>query len=712
MFKIRFGREHIWLALILALAGFLSFYAVWNEGYGNSYYAAAVQSMLTSFHNFFFVSYDSGGFVSVDKPPLGLWIQALFVTIFGFRGWSLILPQALAMVASTALIFHLVQRSFGKPAGLISALLFSLTPVVAAVSRTNNLDTILVLFLLLAAWSLILATERGSLKFLLLSVALVGLGFNVKMLQAFGVIPAIFLVYLMSSALKTRQKLVHLSLAIAVLLVVSLSWAVIVDMTPADQRPYVGSSQTNSVLELALGYNGIQRILPGGSAMGTSMPPDLSGENLPDQSGTGSFPGEAAAASEMPSGGGMMGPGGEGGSAGIFRLFNQQMAGQISWLLPLAIIGFISAFLILRKSPDTERKDKLRSLYFWGLWMLPMLIYFSIAGFFHRYYLITLAPPIAALSGIGLTQMWGEYRRSGSYSLLLPLALVVTATIESVILYRYPDYRTWLIPVICTVCFTSAIVLVYVKAAKVEAFSGFVKPLMASGIIVLLIAPAIWSLTPILYHTETTIPYAGPELSTGGFWPGGSGASGQDQVYGMGMPGSMGETSNPGLVSFLLNHTSDERFLVAVPNAMTASGLMLSTGKPVMAVGGFIGSDPILTVENLEDMVSTGEIRYFLTMDMTGFSGFPRPNRTDNVEADPAVDRPQPGELPGNEQNGMPGMPGMGQTDITDWVKAHGTVVSSDEWSGGNVTGAVNVTGIGRQDNMLKLYDLRGENNT
>ena len=498
--------------MIMALAGFLSLYAIWNEGYGNQYYAAAVKSMLTSFHNFFFVSFDGGGFVSVDKPPLGLWIQAISAMVFGFHGWSLILPQALAAVISTALVYHLVRRGFGSHAGLIAALVFALTPILAAVSRTNDFDTMVVLFVLLAAWAVIVAAERGSLKLLLLSVGLVGLGFNIKMLQAWMVLPAIYLLYWLSPALAPRKKIGHLLAATVVLLIVSLSWAAVVDLTPADQRPYVGSSQTNSVIELALGYNGIQRVVPGGSPMGTgtmfghnNSPPGVPGAY--SSSGT---PFDPLADGDMHSGemptiptggmpGGMGGPGGEGGAAGIFRLFDQQLAGQISWLLPLAILGFFSAWVTLRKSKDEKARSQLRQVWFWGMWMLPMLIYFSIAGFFHRYYLVMLAPAIAALCGIGLTEMWKAYRGKGLQSTLLPLSLVITALIQAYIVYSYPDWRTWLMPVICAVSITSAFILVFAKFDRSEVFKGILRPLVVCVCAVLLIAPALWSLTPIIY---------------------------------------------------------------------------------------------------------------------------------------------------------------------------------------------------------------------
>jgi 4-amino-4-deoxy-L-arabinose transferase-like glycosyltransferase len=253
------------LLLIMALAGFLSFYAIGQEGYGNQYYAAAVKSMLTNRHSFFYASFDSAGYVTVDKPALGLWLQALSAAIFGFHGWSLILPEALSAVISVALTYHLVQRFAGKAAGLVSALILALTPILIAVSRTNNLDSSLIMVLLLAAWAMVVAAERGSFKLLLLSVALVGLGFNIKMLQAFMVLPGLYLVYLGTAPVRVGKRIGQLAAATTVLLVVSLSWAVVVDLTPAEQRPYIGSSKTNSVIELALGYNGLQRLTGRGS---------------------------------------------------------------------------------------------------------------------------------------------------------------------------------------------------------------------------------------------------------------------------------------------------------------------------------------------------------------------------------------------------------------------------------------------------------------
>ena len=710
------------LALILLLAGFLSFYAVWKEGYGNEYYAAAVKSMLENFKNFFFVSFDPGSFVSVDKPPVALWIQAVFAMVFGFNGWSLILPEALATVVSTALIYHLVQRIFGKPAGLLSALIFALTPIVAAVSRTNNLDPTLVMVLLLASWALVIAAEKGSFKMLLLSMGLVGLGFNVKMLQAFAVLPAFYLIYFLSPANKKGKKIAHLAVATILLLVISLSWATVVDLTPASQRPYVGSSQTNSVLELALGYNGIERILPAGAALSfeslsgsdvgsAPVAQDVApqagglpaGANMPGSPGMpigGGQPGEFSGGmntSGMPRmaansamSGGMAGM--ESGPAGPFRLLDQQMAGQISWLLPLAILGFFASFIIIRKNRDERPEKKLSGIYFWGMWMLPMLFYFSISGFFHRYYLIMLAPSIAALCGIGLTLMWAEYRKGGHLAYLLPLALALAAATEAFILFRYPGLDNWLVPAICIICFICAAGLILARRTDGGWPVRHAGQLLAIAIAILLVAPAYWSVTPILYGSNNVMPYAGPELASGG---GMSGMGGPNAEGGMAGPG-MGQMNTSELTDFLLNNMGNATFLVAVPNAMMAEGLILATGKPVMAVGGFSGSDPILTVGELQKMVANGVVKYYMVMGGSDFSrvSYPGNNGSANVSA---------------FRNMAGGMPGMGdQSQITDWVESHGTIVPSSEWLGASADSSSNDTGRDFGMGGYDLYDLDG----
>ena len=241
------------LAAVFALGAFLRLWRIDQNGTGNPYYAAAVRSMLQSWHNFFFVSFDPAGFVTVDKPPVALWIQTAFAKLFGYSGFTLILPQVLEGLASLGLVWHLVRRRFGPWAALFSSLVLALSPVSVAVDRYNNTDACLVLVILLAAWALIKAAETGDRKFLFLSLILAGVGFNTKMLAAFVVLPAIYLVYLFGTHLPWLKRVWNLTVGTLILVAVSLSWPLVVDLTPPEQRPFVGSTQDNSMISLSLG---------------------------------------------------------------------------------------------------------------------------------------------------------------------------------------------------------------------------------------------------------------------------------------------------------------------------------------------------------------------------------------------------------------------------------------------------------------------------
>src|SRR6266516_2663013 len=338
------------LVIVMLVSIFMNFYQLGQNGFGNLYYAAAIRSMLDNWHNFFFVAYDPGGFVSLDKPPLGFWLQAASAKVFGFTPFSLFLPQALAGILSVLLLYYLVRRHFGVVAGLLAALALAISPISVLTNRNNTIDSTLVLVMLLGAWAVLRAAESGKLRWLLLCAVFVGVGFNIKMLEAYLVVPAYGLLYLLAAPRSIWNRLAHLAIAGALLLVISLSWVVAVDLVPASQRPYVGSTQNNSELSLALGYNGIQRLLGqsgGGAGMnhptnasnssgnsGGFTPPTNSGSTSSGSSGTrpqppsGSFGGPGG-----PGGPGGGGPGGAGGlfdigTAGPLRLFIQPLAGQ------------------------------------------------------------------------------------------------------------------------------------------------------------------------------------------------------------------------------------------------------------------------------------------------------------------------------------------------------------------------------------------------
>ena len=608
------------LAGILLLAVFLHFFRLEQEGYANLYYAAAVKSMLTSWHNFFFVSFDPGGFVTVDKPPLGLWVQAASAALFGFNGISLLLPQALAGVLSVVLLYHLVRRTFGPTAGLLAALALAVTPISVAANRNNTMDSLLVLALLLAAWAVIRAAETGRLRWLLLCAALVGLGFNVKMLQAFLVLPAFYLLYLVAAPVRWWKRPLHLALATVVLLATSLAWVVAVDLTPPDERPYVGSSSNNTVTELIVGHNGLARLLPGGRnwlvRLGiTSAPsdggpsPSLSGGPSPPPGGRpgqppGSSPPPGGRPSQPPSrpssGSPASGRGSgrpfsdETGEPGLLRLFNHQLAGQISWLLPLAGLGLLAAAWQTRLRLPLDRRHQ--SMLLWSAWLLPMVVFFNVANLFHCYYLEMLAPAIAALVGAGAVALWEDYRRSGWRGWLLPLALVGSAAVEAVILAGFPDWGRWLTPLVVGLCLAAAGLLAVARLVHLHDRRAWAGAVAAAGVLALLVPMAVWASIPVWYGGHTGLPYAGPDLL-------------EDPQRGTSK--NMNHLADH-LVDYLLANRGDETYLAATLNAQTAAPIILATGEPVMALGGFTGGDPILTVDELAEYVADGTVRYFL----------------------------------------------------------------------------------------------------
>ncbi len=655
-------RHRLILGLILVLAAFCNFYELQREGFANLYYSAAVRSMLESWHNFFFVSFDPGGFVTVDKPPLGFWIETASAKLLGYSGFSILLPEALAGIASVGVLYVLVRRLFGVEAGLLSALFLAITPVSVVTNRNNTIDSLLVLTVLLAAYVVSRAVEQGSLRWMLLCALLVGLGFNIKMLEAYLVVPAFALTYLLAAPVSWWKRLWHLVAASGVLLVVSLSWIVAVDWTPASARPYVGSSGSNSELALALGYNGIERLLGTVFRIGTQV-----------SNGTASI--------------GTNGPGGPGGSSengaqGIFRLLNAQLGGQASWLLALGLVG---AFAMgwgfrprgwLRVWPLRAQEWRVAhlttqqaALVLWGTWTLTMAVFFSIAGFFHRYYLSMLAPGIAALAGIGLVLLWRDYRNATQrdwHGFLLPVALVMTAFTQAVILADYSGWNSWMTPLIVGGSLIVAGALVAIRVAnnrglKLEGLlpAGVARlvytPIIAValGVGLLLVGPATWTGVSLASGNSGTLPAAGPTATTaqvGGFsggFTGGAPVFQGSRPEGFGnfgpsggfggtgtVPGGFGGTRatpngsggnaaglqvNSTLLSYLEAHQGSAKYLFATMSSMTAAPYIIETGKAVMALGGFSGSDQILTVSQLQALIRGGQVHYFVLSG--GFGG-------------------------------------------------------------------------------------------
>ena len=649
--------HRIALGTILLISAFLNIYKLDQEGYANLYYAATVKSMLENFHNFLYVSFDPGGFVSVDKPPVGFWIQAASAKIFGFSGLSLLLPEAMAGVLSVALLYYLVRRRFGPAAGLIAALALAISPISVVTNRNNTIDSLLVLILLLAAWTVCLAAEKGRLRWLLLTALLVGVGFNIKMLQAYLVVPAFGLVYLLGAPLSWCKRFLHLLLAALVLLVVSLSWVAAVDLTPASQRPYVGSSQTNSELELAFGYNGLERLLGINNGVSRASP---------------RTPALAPAGQS------------ENGDAGPLRLFNTQLGGQTGWLIPLALLGLLAAAWQERiRLPLNPRQQ---ALVMWGMSFLTMYIFFSVAGFFHRYYLSMLAPAICALVGIGLVSMWRDYRRGDGRKWLLPVALLVTALVQVWMLAFYPDWRSWLSPIILGFCCVAA--GAQTVALLLPHWRINTGPIIAVGLAALLLAPATWSAFSVWQGDSSSLPSAGPSPTTG------------TNAFGINLNGAgrasinalNGETADPRLIQYLETQQGTTRYLVATLNATAAEPFILATGKPVMALGGFLGTDPILTVQQLQTLLKNNTVRFFYLPGVPNLSN-PPPQIQESLE---------------NTGTGNPG-----EQNLTLWVGSRCSVVSPTLWSSNSTgnspfpDGGFPPPGGGRFG--LQLYDCAGQ---
>lgn len=576
-------RQQLAGGAVLLLSIFVNFYNLGQHGFGNLYYAAGVRSMIDNFHNFFFVSYDPGGVVTLDKPPLGFWLEALSARIFGFTPFSVLLPQALAGVLAVPLLYVLVRRRFGFTAGLLAALALAVSPLSVVTSRNETIDSTLVLFMLLGAWAILRAAEHGKWRWLLLSAVLIGLGFNVKTLEAYLVLPAFGVLYLLAAPRSIWVRIGQLAIALLVLLVVSLSWLIAVDLTPSAQRPYVGSSQNNSELNLVFGYNGAQRLAGPGTATN-----NFPGDGIVTIPGTHKTINIAAMIREWCNRSDI-------GCAGPFRLFSKSLGGQVAWLLPFALFALLA--LAWQRRWHIRDDFQQQSLLLWGIWLFTMSFVFSIAAVFHQYYMVVLMPAVCALFGIGTVIMWQDYRRGNWRGWLLPLSLLLTATGQISIITADPAWGSWLTPAI--VILTALVVLFLVVHRLLPRISflsaRFLHMVFGLGVAVLLLTPAIWSVLPALQETATNVPTAGPNHAS---------------IY-TNRRGS--DTVDAKLVRYLEANQGEATYLVATASSIDADGFILATNKPVMAMGGFDDNhaDPILTPAKLQTLITNHTVRFF-----------------------------------------------------------------------------------------------------
>lgn len=566
-------------ALLVLLAGtaVLYLWALGSKGWANSYYAAAAQAGTQDWKAWLFGSFDAGNAITVDKPPAALWAMGLSGRLFGFSEFSMLLPQALMGVAAVAMLFYTVRRGSGPAAGLIAGAALALTPVAALMFRYNNPDALLVLLLVVAAYCMVRATQQGSMRWAALAGCAVGFAFLTKMLQAFLVVPALGLVFLVAAPLTFGKRIGALLVAL-VAAVVSAGWYIaLVSLWPADARPYIAGSSDNSLLQLAFGYNGIDRIV------GQGQPGGGSGQGGPGRGGANLF---------------------FGGDPGIGRLFGASMGAEASWLLPAAVLGLIAVLWLTR---GAARTDMVRaSALMWGGWLLVTGAVFSFMdGTIHPYYTVALAPATAALVGISAVELWRR-RAHPAARAVLALTLAATGGWAFALLARLPQWWPVVRWSVLIVSLVIAVVLTF-GAHRLGRATGavlVVAALLAGGA-----GSAAWAVATVVDgNSSGPMSVSGPAQQHDS-WPGGPG--------GRGRPGAeVDQTAVAELVTGL-----DNRWAAATVGSMMAGELELKSGASIMSIGGFAGGDNSPTLQQFQDYVAAGDVRYFIAGERFGPGG-------------------------------------------------------------------------------------------
>ncbi|MBP2477418.1 4-amino-4-deoxy-L-arabinose transferase-like glycosyltransferase [Crossiella equi] len=655
------------LSAVLVLAAVLYGWALLQSGWGNSYYSAAVKSMSQSFTNFLFASFDPAGVVTVDKPPMGLWPQVLSVWVFGHNGFAVLLPQVLEGVAAVFLLHRTVRRWAGEDVALLAAGILALTPITVAINQDNNPDTLLVLLLVAAAYAFTRAVEkdipaRRTTVWLLLSAFLLGCGFLTKMLQAWIVVPVFLAAYLAAGIGPVRRRIADLAGAAVVLVVSSFWWVAVVDLWPG-QKPYIGGSTDGSALDLILGYNGLGRIFGrgAGGAFGGGSGAGFGGT---PSSGTQPPPG-----TELPAGGagGFGGGGGFGGTAGPLRLFNEQVGGQISWLLPLcAVVLVLVAVTVFRRATPHRGavSGQVRAGWvLWGGWLLLTGAVFSFAeGIFHPYYTTMLAPAVAAVSAAGGRELWRRYRDGGASWVLLPLAVATTAAWAFVLSSRDTSFQGWTRWAVAVLGGVAVVALLVGRLPRVAVLH---RVAAVTAVAALLVTPAAWSAEKAFAVTgggmNGTNPMAGPATAgfdgrggtrpggtgegrerrggqapggtaPGGTAPGGKTPGGEAQngetpggaAQGGGLPGGGGPGGLAGrgtslsadqrkILDYAQANAGGAEIVLAVEGgAMGASAFIINSDATVIGMGGFSGGDPAPSLDQLTQWKQEGKLAFVL----------------------------------------------------------------------------------------------------
>ena len=626
---------------LIAIAAALNLWALGQNGWANQYYSAAVRSMASSWHNFLFASLDPAGVMTVDKPPLALWVQALSVRVFGYHQLSVLVPQALMGVASVVLVYDLVRRRFGRIGGLVAGLALAVTPITVAISRHNNPDALLVLCCVAAIWCTVRGLEQGRTRWLVLAGVCVGLGFETKMGVALTVVPGIVAAWLwMAPAARGRLHALRQLLAGgAAMVLVGGAWPALVELTPAADRPWVSGTSDNSVLSLIFGYTGLGRVegQTGGPAGG----------------GSGLF----------------------GSSPGPLRLLNNALGGQAGWLLGFAVVSALGILVASRLRRSDARTGWL--IVVGGAFLVTAVLFSAAGGIFHPYYVSLLAPFIAALVGAGAARLTGGGLQA---RIVGPLAILAGVAVELAVRGQYPGQLTWLVPVLVVGGAFSALALAASKSRRVRVAAA------SAAVGALLLAPSVWALDTLGHATSGTFPAGGPAsvASEGGGGFGGFGGrgggrgpragAGEPQLFGAGAPAggtgagpgsSQGAGPPPGItggpggrfggagagpgaggafgggeasvttaVSYVKQHGGGT---IAVSSQSSAASAIIKSDVEVAGIGGFSGRESEVSTSWLAQEVGAGRIRWVLVNQGRTGGALPGDTRTGSKTAMAAV---------------------------------------------------------------------------
>ncbi|HEY1777146.1 MAG TPA: glycosyltransferase family 39 protein [Solirubrobacteraceae bacterium] len=601
----RFGLEYAGLGGVMLLSGLLEFVKLGQNGFANIYYSAAVKSMLQSWHAFFFVTADPNGLITVDKPPLGLWVQGLSAKIFGFTPLSLIVPEGICAVLAVALLYRIVMPRFGRVAALLSALTLAVFPSFVAVSRDNAIDPVLIVLMLGACGAALNAIDSGRLRSLVLSAVLLGLAFETKTLASLLCVPGIGLGYLVCAPVSLRRRLLSLVGAGALFLVVAFAWIAAVQLTPASQRPFIGSTSANSEIQLTFGYNGFGRVGgqqggPGGETKSTLNHAQEAPLVRPfiDTRGTKAMARELRrhppaptppVVAPKPGRHRLLRPLPFGGTRSPLRIFSTSLGDQAGWLVPLALLGVLALGLAVRRRDDRRTAG----LFVLGGWFLVELatLDFS-AGIVHPYYSSALGPGLAAMVGAGsvaiasLLRSDRPRRALAGYAIAV-VGIVATVAVQLVLIHREDDPLWWRLPMVL-LCAAGLAAIVVARR-----FSGWA---LGVAVAALLVAPIVYSFTTLSAPVAGTFPTAGRYAYAG---HGGVGVT------------SAGLKIQDALIRYLDTHGATQPYPLLTQSSDQADPLIL-LGLRATAVGGYNTTDPAMSGTQLATLVTEHKARYFL----------------------------------------------------------------------------------------------------